>query len=432
MSRGGASFNGQPNSSEVRDELRRVLASPEFASSERGRTFLTYIVESRLDGGLERLKERTIGVEVFGRSLSYDTGQDAIVRVSANSVRKRLTAYYTRLEAEGQEPGIRIVMPQGSYVPEFPSVREKQGGPPSEAGGTGRVDTPADRGRTVWLAVAAVFVVLAAACVYLGLENRRLRLHPDVPKGIDVLPWSAITRQSDARIVLTDANFTLHRAFSRRSMTLAEYVSQKWLQDLKDQPPMGLPLIHIQYTSVVSAKTAARVSSLLEKAGCAAFIYGSRQLQISDFKEERPLILLGAAPSNPWVELFIDKLNFVPYVFINQDASQTWKNRSPLPGEPAAYSASKNTESPATAYALIALLPNTGMKGQVLIIAGTSAEATEAAGEFVVDIPRLTEELRKRGIDPQSHPKHLELLLKVISISQGPRQFDVVAHRIIP
>jgi hypothetical protein len=427
MLRGGASSDAQLHPAQVREELRRVLASPEFVSSERGRTFLTYIVESRLEGGLDRLKERTIGVEVFGRDLSYDTGQDAIVRVSAKSVRKRLNDYYSRLEAEGQEQGFRIFIPQGSYVPEFPWVREAPAGvvaEPAAAVGASR------RGWLAWAAMLGLLVVLAAVCVYLAVDNRRLRLTQRAPQGIAVLPWSAVASQTDARIVLTDANFTLHRSFERRSMTLAEYVSLKWLQDLREREPMALPLTGIQYTSVVSAKTAARVSSLLEKAGCAAFIYGSRQLQISDFKEERPLILLGAAPSNPWVELFIDKLNFVPYVYINQDASQTWKNRSPLPGEPREYVASRNAESPATAYALIALLPNLGNKGPVMIIAGTSAEATEAAGEFVVDIPRLTEELRKRGIDPNSRPKHVELLLKVISISQGPRQFDVVAHRV--
>ena len=55
---------------------------------------LRYLVENALKGGIERLKERTIGVELFHRDASYDTGQDAIVRVAANDVRKRLATHY--------------------------------------------------------------------------------------------------------------------------------------------------------------------------------------------------------------------------------------------------------------------------------------------------------------------------------------------------
>ena len=51
--------------------------------------FLRYLVERALDGRGDQLKERTIGVDVFGRDAAYDTGKDAIVRVSANGVRKR-------------------------------------------------------------------------------------------------------------------------------------------------------------------------------------------------------------------------------------------------------------------------------------------------------------------------------------------------------
>ncbi|MBL0156283.1 MAG: hypothetical protein IPP47_04170 [Bryobacterales bacterium] len=136
-----------PNSNtEVLEELRRVLDSPEFAGSERGRTLLTYLIENALGGGLDRLKERTIGVEIFGRDAAYDTGQDAIVRVSANSIRKRLATYYSRLEAAGTHPDLRIYLPPGAYTPEFqiepealstdPPSPVTPAKPPAETGGT--------------------------------------------------------------------------------------------------------------------------------------------------------------------------------------------------------------------------------------------------------------------------------------------------------
>ena len=74
------------------------------------------MVERTLEGKLQDLKERILGIEVFGRAPDYDTSIDPTVRVAANEVRKRLTAYYAK---PGQEREIRIDIPVRSYVAEF-------------------------------------------------------------------------------------------------------------------------------------------------------------------------------------------------------------------------------------------------------------------------------------------------------------------------
>src|SRR5215467_6549074 len=101
---------------QIRQELDRVLASHEFRSSKRSQEFLRYVVEHALSGQGEMLKERTIGIEVFGRPTSYDPSDDATVRVKAGEVRKRLGLYYS---SEGAHDPVRIEMPAGTYVPEF-------------------------------------------------------------------------------------------------------------------------------------------------------------------------------------------------------------------------------------------------------------------------------------------------------------------------
>jgi hypothetical protein len=53
---------------------------------------------------------------VFGRNPSYDASADPVVRVTAGQIRKRLTQYYSEPEHQGE---IRIVLPTGSYVPQF-------------------------------------------------------------------------------------------------------------------------------------------------------------------------------------------------------------------------------------------------------------------------------------------------------------------------
>jgi TolB-like protein len=100
----------------VRDHLRDVFASKAFAGSKRAQDFLQLIVEHALAGRLDSLRERMIGAEMFGRSIDYDTANDAVVRVKATEVRRKLAQYYQ----ESTKPNlVRIELPSGSYVPKF-------------------------------------------------------------------------------------------------------------------------------------------------------------------------------------------------------------------------------------------------------------------------------------------------------------------------
>lgn len=100
----------------VRAELEMMLAAPFFAQSSRCKKFLSHIVEQALLGNGKQLKERMIGITVFERANDYDTSEDAIVRVTANDVRKRIGQFYQ--ESRGSHV-LQIDLPRGSYVPEF-------------------------------------------------------------------------------------------------------------------------------------------------------------------------------------------------------------------------------------------------------------------------------------------------------------------------
>jgi hypothetical protein len=114
----------------VRSELDRVLASPEFRASKRCQDFLAFVVERTLAGLPDSLKERTIGIEVFGRPTSYDTSVDGIVRINASEVRKRLAIYYAESNRTSQ---YRISLPVGSYVPVFSKAAAHISGDPTHA-----------------------------------------------------------------------------------------------------------------------------------------------------------------------------------------------------------------------------------------------------------------------------------------------------------
>jgi hypothetical protein len=115
---------------EVETELERVCLSPYFHSSQRSCQFLRYVVQVTLDGRLDSLKERSIGIDLLGRDTSYDPSSDATVRVRANEVRKRLASFYGSVPAGP----IRIVLPTGNYVPHFVEASAAPAVTQSEAG----------------------------------------------------------------------------------------------------------------------------------------------------------------------------------------------------------------------------------------------------------------------------------------------------------
>ena len=112
----------------VRQHLQDVLSSSAFSGSKRAQEFLQLVVEHALADRTDSLKERMIGAEMFGRPVDYDTANDAVVRVKATEVRRRILQYY---RDSTPDPPVRIDLPVGSYVPKFAWHTGKASAPPS-------------------------------------------------------------------------------------------------------------------------------------------------------------------------------------------------------------------------------------------------------------------------------------------------------------
>ncbi len=97
-------------------QLERLLLNSHFHKSKRFPIFLRFVVTETLAGRADQLKERTLGIEVFGKDPNYDTTDDPIVRVTAGEIRKRIAQYY---QEPGHEHEIKLLLPPGSYVPQF-------------------------------------------------------------------------------------------------------------------------------------------------------------------------------------------------------------------------------------------------------------------------------------------------------------------------
>jgi hypothetical protein len=163
-----SSNSAPPSPEDERKEFDAVVAA--LPKSARQQQLIHYIGEKYFDGEADRLHEYEIATEVFGRSKStFNAGEDAIVRVEAHRLRKRLKEYY---ETEGKDHSFQLSIPPGSYAPVF--TRVNSGTEKLESG-----TTPAGKGARsllyaagmVALALAvlgAFWIVRAHRCVFRG------------------------------------------------------------------------------------------------------------------------------------------------------------------------------------------------------------------------------------------------------------------------
>jgi adenylate cyclase len=111
----------QPTPEEILDQLDQLLSSPAFQKSERMAQFLRFVVMQTLDGKADRIKQRTVAMEVYGRGGEFDPRTDPIVRIEATRLRRLLDAFY---QAPDCSATIRINLRKGGYVPDFQVIPE--------------------------------------------------------------------------------------------------------------------------------------------------------------------------------------------------------------------------------------------------------------------------------------------------------------------
>ena len=187
----------------IREQLQRLLVHPLFANSKRYPALLAYAVEQTLLGNAAELKERSIGIEVFGRAPTYDANADPVVRITAGEVRKRLNLYYYDSSHAGE---LIVELPLGSYVPVFrqsePIIESPSDALESVAAASPQpamplvtsapiAAAPAKPSRFQWLAAGMLLIAGCAAGVFVGM-----RIHqappPDPPSNIDRF-WEPFT-----------------------------------------------------------------------------------------------------------------------------------------------------------------------------------------------------------------------------------------------
>jgi hypothetical protein len=357
----------------VREQLERILASPLFRNSKRYPNLLRYVVEQSLAGHSAEIKERTLGIEVFGRPHDYDTNIDPVVRISAAEIRKRIAQYY---HEPGHQDELRIELPLGSYVPEFRRpVPQKPVALPEPAPAPPAAPTPSPG---PWKAVSAI---LALTLIALVLAWWR--------------PWKQPTALERFWSPVMPAGKTVLLCIGR-------------VHD-PDGRPHGVAL--------TDATTLARLSGLLQRHGEA---FSVRAEDIATFDDIRggPAVLIGAFNDSWSLRLgnsgrfTLHQQDGTDWIQDQQNPSQRrWTVTSPARGTSGTLKED---------FALITRVIDPSTDRVFVMLGGLWGYGTLAAGEFLTD-PKYMEAFAAQA--PQGwHKKNLQIVLstEVIKGDSGP------------
>jgi hypothetical protein len=415
----------------IDEALRQVLSSIPFQGSKQCQTLLRYIVENCLKGDEDVLKERTIGIEVFGRKPDYNTADDPIVRARVGEVRKRLAQYYQSQDA--QESRVRILIPPGSYRPTFvfqsdtnheskdrseedhPRMVTAPGGDEHQ----GHEDSPpilrTSRAahRLAWgIAIAAVCAL--ASVVWIAVAARA-RTELD-------LFWEPIVESKKPVLIYTGTNAVY-------TPTSESYTQPPGAQELPGTEDAIMPLAKGQVLTdkdlTLIKNDLVPVGDILANVSVATLLtlhhrsFDFRSGSDTSFIDLRksPMVLIGAY-NNHWT---MDVTQNLAFYFdrghnIREHGGQgrVW---------PIRYGADGKVVDD---YAIVSRLLDSETEGPVIVIAGIQSFGTRAAGEFVTDPGQL----RKLGLGQESwHRTHFQLVLRTTVINGVPSSADVVASR---
>jgi hypothetical protein len=392
----------------IEAQVERLLATPFFNHSRRFPSFLRFVVEQTLAGNSENLKERILGIEIFGKSADYDTANDPIVRVTAAEIRKRIAQYY-------QEPGhqgeLRLSLPPGSYIPQFyhsageaqvlePEIAIEQSIPelsaqPAQRSDQSALRTPSARTgstRTLWILAVAGGLALAAFLFFFAWRHARLSDSGEF--------WGPVLGSNEP-VLFCVADQTEYTALA--------------LRDAED--PASQVVLNEKVTAVVidDLSTITKVAGVLQSNGKKYEVRGEGTTTLMDLRNG-PSVVLGAF-DNAWTLRMLRPLH---YHFANNpnmtifsivDSSAPQKSRWVV----------DRAQQIATGiymdYAIVARFTDATTGKPTLIAAGIGRGGTNAAGEFLTN-PDLMQIVRNQK--PAPTMKNVEVVLSTQIIGGEP------------
>lgn len=355
------------------------MASKAFRNSKRLSDFLRYVVQETLEGRGDTLKERTIGVRVFGREPDYDTGSDATVRISAGELRKRIAQYY---HEPGHADEVRIDFPAGSYHPIFraplPTVL-----PRSDAGDARAPEEVLKKSipgtvwfrRRRWQFIGLAITILSAYAVISGVKAGSQK------ETVDRF-WSPLLESPGSVLILIGGGGNTRPPAQDATTT---------------SPAPGTTPVSIddyQRTLRISIGDALTLAQLTNLLGQYTKPYEVEYSRLTDLTRLRtaPLVLIGAF-GNQWTRELTGSTRF--YFEWDKEAQTEWiadrNNKSRRDWQVSNTAPYKTVTED---YAIVGRFRDAATEHPVVIAGGLKIWGTRAAGEFLTK-PAYMNELMK-------------------------------------
>ena len=430
----GASRPAWHSPDEVQKQLERVVSSVHFRNSKRYPALLSYLVQQSLLGRMDALKERTLGIEVFGRPADYDTNADPVVRITAGEVRKRIAQYYQSPD-HGHE--VRLELPLGSYAMHFlpphatmPAFTQPAPEPNAELtpeadllDETVPLDAPLlpqsiaslepqataanvtrfnSKSRRVqaFLALGTLLVLTLGSLWLVDFVNTRKQ-----DAGIEYL-WSPVLRSKEpAMIVLGVHSFDIHgNDFSPTSLAQLSQGEQTELSSM----------IRSNMVSVSDVVSYSEVVSLLARHSIPVHTQSAAETTIEEFRHG-PIILIGGF-DNMWTMRLTSSLRF-RFAATNNSLHEIQDTQHP--DSRWQFDNSQGALSTSRDYAIVARFFDPQIEQLVIVIAGIGKSGTEAAAEFVTDKQALRTWLEAM---PAQRHENVEIVLStdLVEGKHGP------------
>jgi len=371
-------------------QVRRILESKAFRTSEVHRNLLNYLAEKSLSGDADSLKEYTVGLDVFQKPSSYDPRQESVVRMHMARLRQKLAEYY---RTEGVDDAVIVDLPKGAFKVTFeprPVVPEPE--PPVQV--IAQIPPPSYK---VELVLAALLIAAVGTASYFGLRLR------EVQKSVSIVPpaWTTELQElwepllgSDRPLVVclaTEGGGTRSTSMTGLATASGAFLLGQFLAD-------HIPNVYVTGSDALSMPEIAM--------GNVVYLGGTATRLLSALPIEQKL-----APEPGGI-----------------------RNLHPDSGEPDFFPDPTKSDTPQgkdvrETLALITHAPGVNGKGDVLYMSGSHVSDVTAGVEAFTD-PVLAKMLvakmkRKDG----SLPRYYQIVLRVRSMDDTPIETSYVLHK---
>jgi hypothetical protein len=374
------------------ESIERILQSKAFAAAHSSRRLLKYLADRTANEDPD-LKEYSVGIDVFGKSSSYDPQRDSTVRIQVGRLRQKLTEYYGD---EGRLDTACIEIPKGSFRLAI-SPRTIAFAPSPDA-------------PSFWKPLAIGSLLLSIGLLaWIGFTRNTSPQNPNWSKDLNTLWHPILSNQRPLVIAFSTPLF----AEFQGTMLFRSRGEESWDKLLASQnfslvsKVLGTPTAKPTNYYAAAGEVGAAFSLARALSPHQRNISLVRDVQLSWQQLADNNVLFLGAP-----RFFRDKLRDLPMDLEILAESDGFRVKNPLPGEPTSFP-KNGVQGDGETHALVTLSPGPGGKGRIMSFMSNDTFARQGSVQALTD-PDFASLLIQRLKGPGGTvPEFYQLMLKV-------------------